>query len=69
MQQKISLTHVICLQMGKTTEAKLHQVNLRSPLLIIHYYQSQAITSKKNSSIQYQLTVESLLQYSIGLVL
>ena len=69
MQWKISLTQVICLRMGKTTEAKLHQVNLRSPLLRIHYYQSQVATNKKNFSIQYQPTVEPLPQYLIGLIL
>ena len=69
MQWKISLTQVICLRMGKITEAKLHQVNLRSPLLRIHYYQSQVVTNKKNLSIQYQPTVEPLPQYPIGLIL
>ena len=69
MQWKISLTQVICLRMGKTTEAKLHQVNLRSPLLRIHYYQLQVVTNKKNLSIQYQPTVEPLPQYPIGLIL
>ena len=46
MQQKINLTQVICLQMGKTTEAKPYQVNLRSPLLGIYYYQSQVLQVK-----------------------
>ena len=69
MQWKISLTQVICLQMEKTTEAKPHWVNLRSPLLRIHYYQSQVVTSKMNPSTQYQPTVEPLPQYLIELVL
>ena len=69
IQQKINLTRVICLRMGKTTEAKPHWVNLRSPLPRIHYYQSQVVTSKRNPSIQYQPIVEPLPQYPIRLVL
>ena len=71
MQQKINLTQEIFLRMGKTTEAKLHQMNLRSLLLRIHYYQSQAVTSKKNLSTddQYQPTIELLPKYPIVLVL
>ena len=57
---KINLTQVIGLRIGKTTEAKLHQVNLRSPLPIIHYYQSQAVMSIRNPSTQYQPIVEPL---------
>ena len=69
MQWKLNLTQVIYLRMRKTTEAKPHRVNLRSPLLRIHYYQSQAVTSKRNSSTQYLPTVEPLPQYPIRLVL
>ena len=32
----------------KTIETKLHWVILRSPLLRIHYYQLQAVTSIRN---------------------
>ena len=32
--------------MGKTTEAKPHRVNLRSPLLRIHYYQNKRLQVK-----------------------
>ena len=32
--------------MGKTTEAKPHQVNLRSPLSRIHYYQNKRLQVK-----------------------
>ena len=32
---------MIYLRMRKTTEAKLHWVNLRSPLMRIHYYQNK----------------------------
>ena len=46
MQQKIDLTHVICLQIGKTTEAKPYRVNLRLSLLRIHYYQNKQLQVK-----------------------
>ena len=46
MQQKINLTRVIYLGMGKITEAKPHQVNLRSPLPRIHYYQNKQLQVK-----------------------
>ena len=46
MQQKINLTHVICLRIGKTTEAKSHQENLKSPLPKIHYYQNKQLQVK-----------------------
>ena len=71
MQQKINLTQEIFLRMGKTTEAKPYQMNLRSPLLRINYYQLQAVTSKKNLSThdQYQPTIELLPKYPIVLVL
>ena len=62
------MTRVICLQMGKTTEAKPHRMNLRSPLSRIHYYQNKRL-QVKNSSTLYQPIVEPLLQYPIGLVL
>ena len=37
------LTQMICLRMGKTTKTKPHQVNLRSPLPRIHYYQNKRL--------------------------
>ena len=46
MSWKLNLTQVICLRIGKTTEAKPHRVNLRSPLLIIHYYQNKRLQVK-----------------------
>ena len=46
MQWKINLTQVICLWMEKTTEAKPHRMNLRSPLPIIHYYQNNRLQVK-----------------------
>ena len=47
MQRKINLTQVICLWMGKTTKAKPYRVNLRSPLLKIHYYQNKRLQVKE----------------------
>ena len=35
-----------CLRMGKTTEAKPYRVNLRSPILRIHYYQNKRLQVK-----------------------
>ena len=46
MQWKLNLTWVICLQMGKTTEAKPHWGNLRSPLPRIYYYQNKLLQVK-----------------------
>ena len=46
MQRKLNLTYVICVRMGKTTETKPHQVNLKSPLLRIHYYQNKQLQVK-----------------------
>ena len=46
MQQKINLTQAICLWMRKTTEEKPHRVNLRSPLLRIHYYHNKRLQAK-----------------------
>ena len=46
MQRKINLTQVICLWMGKTTETKPYWVNLKSPLLRIHYYQNKRLQVK-----------------------
>ena len=46
MRRKLNLTRVICLQMGKTTETKPHQVNLRSPTLENLLLLKQAVTSK-----------------------
>ena len=46
MQRNLNLTWVICLQMGKTIEAKPHRVNFRLPLLRIHYYQNKQLQVK-----------------------
>ena len=57
MQWKINLTQMICLRMGKTTEAKLHQVNLRSLLPRIRYYHNKRLQVKiiQVSNINLQL--------------
>ena len=57
MQWKINLIQVICLQMGKTTEAKLYRVNLRSQFPRIHYYQNK------------RLQVQGILAPNINLLL
>ena len=49
---------------GKTPSGEFKVTTLENPLLSI-----QAVTNKRNSSIQYQSTVKPLLQYPIGLVL
>ena len=49
MQQKLNLTRVICLLIGKTIETKPHRVNLMSPLLRIHYYQNKWLQVKRIS--------------------
>ena len=45
--RKINLTQVVCLRMGKITVAKPHRVNLKSPLLIIYYYQNKRLQVKR----------------------
>ena len=47
MQWKINLTQMICLRMEKTTEAKPHQVNLRSLLPRIRYYLNKRLQVKR----------------------
>ena len=46
---KINLTQVICLRMGKTTEAKFYRMNLRSPSPKNLLLSKQAVTSKRIS--------------------
>ena len=48
MQWKINLIQVICLRMGKTTEAKSHRMILRSPLPRIHYYPNKRLQVKES---------------------
>ena len=65
MQRKLNLTRVICLRMGKTTEAKPHQVNLRSLLPRIHYYQNKRLQVNgipiSNTNLQLNLYPNTLL--------
>ena len=56
VQQKLNLTQVICLRIGKTTEAKPHQMNLRSPLSKIHYYHNKRLQVKES---QYLIPIYS----------
>ena len=46
MENKVDT--VICLRMRKTFKAKPHRVNLRSPLLKIHYYQNKWLQVKES---------------------
>ena len=59
MQWKINLTWAICLRMEKTTETKPYQVNLRSPLPRIYYYQNKRLQVKGipalNTNVQLNL--------------
>ena len=65
MQYKLNLTRVICLQMKKTTKTKLHRVNLRSPLLRIHYYQNKRLQVKRitvpNTNLQLNIYLNTQL--------
>ena len=49
MQGKINLIQVIYLRMGKTIKTKPHQMNLRSPLSRIYYYQNKRLQVKEIS--------------------
>ena len=60
---------MICLRTGKTTEAKSHRLNLRSPLPRIHYYQKKLLQVKGIPLPNTKHTVEPLPQYPIRLVL
>ena len=44
--QWLNLTQMICLWMRKTTKEKSHQVNLKSSLPRIHYYQNKRLQVK-----------------------
>ena len=59
---------VICLRMGKIWRQKPHQVIFRSALPKLHYYHNKQLQVKE-SQVPYQLIVEPLPQYPIGLVL
>ena len=70
---EIKFDTVICLQMGKTTKAKTPPSDFKVTTPKNSLINNQAITSKKNLTNypwpipNYQPTVESLLQYAIGL--
>ena len=65
MQRKINLTQVIYLRIGKTYTAKTPLGDFKVTILENPLLSKQAVTSKGISV----LTVESLPQYLIGLVL
>ena len=70
---EIKIDTVICLQMGKTTKAKTPPSDFKVTTPKNSLINNQAITSKKNLTNypwpipNYQPTVESSLQYPIGL--
>ena len=53
---------------GENLTAKTPSGDFRSPLPKLHYYHNKRLQVKK-SQVPYQLTVEPLSQYPIGLVL
>ena len=75
MQRTINLTHVICVQIGKTIEAKpppgdFKVTILQNPLLsITSDYKYKESYQTLWSIPKYQPTVEPLPQYPIGLEL
>ena len=70
VQQKLNLTQVICLRIGKTTEAKPHQMNLRSPLLRIHYYQNKRLQVKESQYLipAYSWTISLIPNWTCSVV-
>ena len=70
---KIKFDMVICLRMGKTTKAKISLGDFKVTTPKNPLINNPAITSKRNLTNypwpipNYQPTVESLLQYAIGL--
>ena len=70
---KIKFDMVICLRMGKTTKTKTLPSDFKVTTPKNPLINNQAITSKRNLTNypwpipNYQLTVESSLQYPIGL--
>ena len=67
MQQKINDT-VICLRMGKNLTAKTPPGDFQVTTPETSLLSQQAVTSKE-SQVPYQLSVEPLPQYPIGLIL
>ena len=48
MQRKLNLTRWFVYEWGKLLKQKPHRVNLRSPLLRIHYYQNKRLQVKES---------------------
>ena len=48
MQRKLNLTRWFVYEWGKLLKQKPHKVNLRSPLLRIHYYQNKRLQVKES---------------------
>ena len=71
MQQEINLTRVICLRMGKTTEAKPHQVNLRSPLPKFHYYHNKQLQENESQYLipTYNWTLTPILNWTCSVAI
>ena len=67
MQQKINDT-VICLRMGKNLTAKTPPGDFQVTTPETSLLSQQAVTSKE-SQVPYQISVEPLPQYPIGLIL
>ena len=67
MQQKINNT-VICLRMGKNLMAKTPPGDFQVTTPETPHYHNKRLQVKE-SQVPYQLTVEPLPQYPIGLVL
>ena len=67
MQRKINDT-VICLRIGKNLKVKTSPGDFQVTTPETPLLSQQAVTSKE-SQVPYQLTVEPLPQYPIGLIL
>ena len=69
MQWKINLTQMICLRIGKTTEAKPPSGEFKVTTPENPVLSKQAVINKRNPNTKYQPTIEPLSQYTIGLVI
>ena len=70
MQRKLNLTRVIFLRIGKITKVKPHQVNLRSPLPRIHYYQNKQLQVKESQYLipTYSWTLTPIPNWTCSIV-
>ena len=57
---------MICLRIGKTAEAKPHQVNLKSLFPRIHYYQNKRLQVKGILVSNTNLQLNPYPKYTIG---